>query len=284
MRMLNDDEAYHVVSRVAFRKFVFDDEGKRKFIDVLRRQAAFSGVELLSFCVMSNHFHLLIRFRSQVLPESDAELIARYRRLYPRNEWISERTLSPDRLESILNEGGSEAVIARKRLCARMGSLAIFMKELKQRFTIWYNKNHDNVGTLWESTFRSQLIENSAKVLRMVAAYIELNPVRAGIVEHAEDYRWSSLGRAKMGDPQFKQILRTLWGIVDETFGFLNADQDWKVHRDLRLIRAGCLGSAEFVRRLCEKLLPHRKNKFRPVPWSGDTDVEMFTLRKIKRP
>ena len=60
MRFLEKSSGYHVVSRAAFRRFLFDDEGKRKFVDLMRRQAAFCGAEISAFCVMSNHFHLLV--------------------------------------------------------------------------------------------------------------------------------------------------------------------------------------------------------------------------------
>ena len=78
----------------------------------------------------------------------------------------------------------------RKQLIARMGDVSQYMKELKQRFSIWYNKTHDRYGTLWAERFKSVLVENQIGALIMVAAYIDLNPVRAGMVEDPKDYRF----------------------------------------------------------------------------------------------
>ena len=58
-RVVIPNRCYHLVSRVAHRAFFFNDDEKRRFTDFLMRVASFSGVRLLGWCVMSNHFHLL---------------------------------------------------------------------------------------------------------------------------------------------------------------------------------------------------------------------------------
>jgi len=74
------------------------------------------------------------------------------------------------------------------------------MKTLKQKFTLWFNREHDRVGTLWESRFRSVVVEGSWKALLSVAAYIDLNAVRAGLVEDPKDYRWCGYSEAVAGE------------------------------------------------------------------------------------
>lgn len=71
----------------------------------------------------------------------------------------------------------------------RICSLTHFMKELKERFSRWFSKRHDRRGTLWQDRNRSVLVENG-EALRTMAAYIDLNPVRAGLVNDPKDYRW----------------------------------------------------------------------------------------------
>ncbi|MCC5808453.1 MAG: hypothetical protein JJU00_19155, partial [Opitutales bacterium] len=56
------------------------------------------------------------------------------------------------------------------------------------------------VGTLWAERYKSCVVQDSAAVLRVVGAYIELNPVRAGLAERAEAYRWSGWGAATGGE------------------------------------------------------------------------------------
>jgi putative transposase len=65
------------------------------------------------------------------------------------------------------------------------------MKELGQRYVQYFNAKHERTGTLWEGRFRSCIAESAAYVLACYR-YIELNPVRAGIVDHPGAYLWSS--------------------------------------------------------------------------------------------
>ena len=65
-RVVIPNRCYHLVSRVAHRAFFFNDDEKRRFTDFLMRVASFSGVRLLGWCVMSNHFHLFV-----YLPEEE---------------------------------------------------------------------------------------------------------------------------------------------------------------------------------------------------------------------
>jgi hypothetical protein len=79
-----------------------------------------------------------------------------------------------------------------------MHDLSEFMKTLLQRFTRWFNRTHQRSGTLWEERFKSVIVE-SGVAARTMAAYIDLNPVRAGMVKDPAEYRWSSYGEALGG-------------------------------------------------------------------------------------
>ena len=95
--------------------------------------------------------------------------------------------------------GMDEAVAAiHKRFTYRMQDLAEFMKGLLQRFTQWFNRAHSRSGTLWEDRFKSVIVEDGVAA-RTISAYIDLNPVRAGMVQDPADYRWSSYGEAVGG-------------------------------------------------------------------------------------
>jgi hypothetical protein len=85
-----------------------------------------------------------------------------------------------------------------QRFTYRMHDLGQFMKGLLQRFSQWFNGQHHRTGTLWEQRFKSVIVE-SGTAARTIAAYIDLNPVRAGMVSDPADYRWSSYGEAVGG-------------------------------------------------------------------------------------
>ena len=193
LKVKGQSAVYHCVTRVVGGAMLLDNRAK----EVLRKQmwymARFCGVEILTYCIMTNHFHVLVR-----VPEKqevdDTELLARFSELYGRQKGRVET------LDGILKKGGEQAQAERERLLARMGDISLYMKELKQRFSIWYNRTHQRFGTLWAERFKSVLIEDTASCLGAVAAYIDLNPVRAGLVEDPKDYRYCSYSEAVAGN------------------------------------------------------------------------------------
>ena len=100
-------------------------------------------------------------------------------------------------LIALIDEGAEQ--FKAKKYLYRMWDLSQFMKVLKQRFTQWFNKRHGRRGTLWEDRFKSVLVEDGYTA-RVMSAYIDLNPLRAGIVNDPARYRWSSYGAAVAGD------------------------------------------------------------------------------------
>jgi REP element-mobilizing transposase RayT len=171
---------------------------------MIRQVADFSGVEILSFCVMNNHFHVLVSV-PVIGSVSDEELIRRYRVLYPKPTKF--QTASIDVIAKELRRNGKDAETIRSRLLARMGDVSAFMKTLKQRFSTWFNKSHERYGPLWADRFKSILVEGQGNVLQTMAAYIDLNPVRAGLVKDPKDYRFCSYAEAVAG---LKDALRGL--------------------------------------------------------------------------
>jgi hypothetical protein len=99
----------------------------------------------------------------------------------------------------------------RQRQVARMFSLSEFVKCLKFRFTRWYNRKNGRKGVLWESRFTSVMVEEE-RALRTMAAYIDLNPVRAGMVADPADYRWSGYAEAMAGKARARRGLVRIIG------------------------------------------------------------------------
>ena len=123
---------------------------------------------------MGNHFHLLVR----MYPEAaftDAEVRTRFQRYYHSDR---NRKLTDGQIPT---------------LRAKWASLSDYVKEIKQDFSRWYNKRHGRKGFFWGERFKSVLVENGDTLINCLLAYIDLNPVRAGLVEQPEDYRWCSL-------------------------------------------------------------------------------------------
>ncbi|MCC5838535.1 MAG: hypothetical protein JJT96_00310 [Opitutales bacterium] len=176
-----------------------DEEAMEAMRYIMRSQAAFAGMEVLTYCFMANHFHIFVRLDPKETEHlDDAGLVARFRALYGGTRCAS-LGLDADDLEVILKNDGESAEGIRRRLKARMGDVSVFMREVKTRFTLWYNGERGTVGTFWAERFRSVIVEADTEAQRMVAAYIDLNPVRAGLVEDAGDYGFSGFGEACAG-------------------------------------------------------------------------------------
>jgi len=199
---------YHAMSRVVGGQLLLGDREKEVLRKMLWQVADFSGVEILTYCIMSNHFHVLIR-----VPEktrlSDAELLRRFRVLYPKP--TKYQTAEFARLEHSLLTGDADAEAIRDKLLARMSDLSEFMKTLKQRFSVWYNRNHNRYGTLWMDRFKSVLVEGEGNPLQTMAAYIDLNSVRAGLVEDPKDYRFCGYAEAVAGVALARNGLLAVW-------------------------------------------------------------------------
>ncbi len=192
------DRGYiHCVSRAVNREYLFGEREKRKFVSLMRLYERVCCVRVVTYCVLSNHFHILLEVpkRPEQLP--DAEWLMRHvhscygaQRGYVLRSEIAQ-----------LREMGGEAMIQGivDGYFKRMWDVSEFMKTLKQRFTQWYNKVHKRTGTIWESRFSSVLVEGNSPALLATAAYIDLNPVRAGLVDDPADYAWCGYGEAVAG-------------------------------------------------------------------------------------
>jgi putative transposase len=189
---------YHVVTRTAGQEILFGDGEKELFRKILFTQLKFSGLRCLAWCFMGNHFHLLLK-----VPDKDAALqgwteedfLGRLGVL--ENEYSTRMQLNQARMFADNGHADGVAEIV-ERVRNRLFDLSMFMKELKLKMTAAYNSRRERKGTLWEGRFKSTLVEGN-EALRTVAAYIDLNPVRAGLATNPENYRWCSYAAAVAG-------------------------------------------------------------------------------------
>ena len=173
-RMVINDETtvYHVMSRTALDGFPLGDIEKDFMLGLIKRYSALYFVEILGFCLMGNHFHILIK----TLPEykfSDQDIKNRYVAFYG-----DDRVFTDGMIPS---------------LRAKLSSLSEFVREIKVGFARYYNKRHNRRGYFWGDRFKSVIVDKGETLVNCLA-YIDLNPLRAGIVNRPEDYRWNSLG------------------------------------------------------------------------------------------
>ena len=192
---------YHCITRVVERRLAFGDGEKEKFRTFMRMQENFSGCRVLGYCLMGNHIHLLLEVPPmKVGGLTDEELLGRLKAIYSEAVVAEVAKELGDARQKVRDGLAGEVVVTRihERFTYRMHDLGEFMKTLLQRMTRWFNARHKRTGTLWEGRFKSVLVEDGIAAQTM-AAYIDLNPVRAGMVADPAEYRWSSYGEAMGG-------------------------------------------------------------------------------------
>lgn len=211
--------AYHCYSRIVDRQFLLDPQERLIFRSLLRELADFCQIRLLTFCILSNHFHLLLEVPPppDPLPSAEQTLDA-LARLSGHQDIPALR----QRL-ALFRQAGDTAAEARwlASVHARRWNLSAFMKLLKQRFSAGYNRRHGRKGTLWEERFGSLLVQGRGNPLSSASTYLDLNPVRAALVDDPKDYTWSGYGEAVAGEKGARVGLRR---VVE---GMAGSDPGW---------------------------------------------------------
>lgn len=222
LRHFHANRCYHLISRVANRAFFLTEDERTRFVDRLWRVAGFSGVDVLAYCFMGNHFHILI-----YLPEpptlSDEDLLKRIKMLYDGSRFVSIRKEWDEIVEK--GDRGRKDEF-RARYLRRMYNVSEFMKTLKQNSTMSFNDRSVHSGTMWESRFRAREYNPDEKIALMgVAGYIDRNPVKAKIVSWPDKYAWCSFAAACKGDCRCIDGYRFIY-----SFGWLTWNQIREMH------------------------------------------------------
>jgi hypothetical protein len=247
---------------------------------------------------MSNHFHLVTRMYTAD-HFSDDQIRKRLEKWFPEGREISEQTIATFR--------------------ERWSSLSTFVKDIKQGFTRYYNKRHGRKGYFWGDRFKSLIVQNGLSLVNLLA-YVDLNPIRAGIVKRPEQYRWCSLGHhvqtgnkdgllcmdfgmKEWGEKDPDQIIRKYRQFVYETGAVdtgkgkpldpkivkMERKKNFEIKRfELFCYRtryfsdAGILGSKEFVREVFDQVrhLLQSKDERKFTPLAGADGV--YSMKRLQ--
>ena len=197
---------YHVISRTNNKVFLFDSpKTKDALVDALKRAAAFSGVSLEAYAIMSNHVHVVVKVTRPMGPvpnvaASSAGPVPSWTEVIPEAELLRRvGILKGEKARQELEEEWRELRKAglvekleqgQNRLRVRMNDVSEFVKTFKETFDRIYKKDHEYCGSIWSGRFYSTLVEDGEYLARC-RKYVFYNPVRAGIVTRAASYRWS---------------------------------------------------------------------------------------------
>jgi REP element-mobilizing transposase RayT len=181
---------YHCISRVVRRAFLCGidpltgynfDHRKGWIAGRLKELVDIFAVDICSYGLMSNHFHLILHTDSaRARTWSDEDVTQRYERLFPHA--VADARELP-----------AEAWAKKVRLWReRLPNLSWFMRCLNESIARRANREDNCTGHFWEGRFRSQALLDEGALLTCMA-YVDLNPVRAGLASTPEEAQFTSI-------------------------------------------------------------------------------------------
>lgn len=191
----------HVMNRVVRRCFLMGDDpvsGKnfdhrKSWIEgEIKRAAGAFAIDVIAFALMSNHLHMILRSRPDVVETwDDTEIARRWLQLCPKrkNKDGSPRPPSEAELNSIR--------LDPDKLCeirSRLSDISWWMRLICQRIAQRANAEDGERGKFWQARFHAVLLLDEAAILAC-AAYVDLNPIRAAVTETLEHSEFTSIQR-----------------------------------------------------------------------------------------
>ena len=198
----------HVMNRTVRRCFLLGDDpvsGKnfdhRKdwMEDQLEIQARHFGIDLICYALMSNHFHLILRSRPDIVATcDDAEVARRWLMLCPKRKPSKRKSPKngtkeaqpPEPTQAEINAITNDPVELTE-LRSRLSDISWWMRLLSQKIGSRANRDDKEVGKFWQSRFKGVKLLDEASILAC-AAYVDLNPIRAAIAENLEGSVYTS--------------------------------------------------------------------------------------------
>jgi REP element-mobilizing transposase RayT len=156
---------------------------QRRLIETIEHFSRIYFCEVAGFSVMGNHYHLVVKFDAERTVGRE-ELRARTRIMYPSTA------------AQLLVDAWSEEQWEHYR--TRLFDVSEYMRNLQAAFARWYNRSYQRRGRFWAERFKSVILGDRAAVLDCLL-YVELNPVRAGLVERPEEWQGSSVYLREIG-------------------------------------------------------------------------------------
>jgi REP element-mobilizing transposase RayT len=168
----------------------------------MEQLAAVFGIDVLAYAILSNHLHLVLRNRPDVVGTwSDAEVAQRWLQLFPGKR-LDEQLGQPsdNEIQALARDTKRLAVIR-----TRLSDISWFMRALAEPIARMANRQDECTGRFWEGRFKAQRITDEAGLLA-VSMYVDLNPVRAALARTAEQSQYTSAYDRIRGGLQGEQV------------------------------------------------------------------------------
>jgi REP element-mobilizing transposase RayT len=195
---LADTPYYHITSRCVRRAFLCgvdhysgqNYEHRRQWVvDRIRLLSSLFAIDICAYAVMSNHYHLALKLCPEQLNDlSDKQIMDRWCALF-KGPLLIQRYRDGEYLEPFEHTTVSDIVNVWR---SKLSSISWFMRCLNQPIARQANLEDKCTGKFWESRFNSQALKSEEALLSCMA-YVDLNPVRAGIADTPESSTHTSI-------------------------------------------------------------------------------------------
>ncbi len=189
---------YHCISRCVRRAFLcgFDktsgvnfEHRKQWILDRVKLLSSAFAIDVCAYAIMTNHFHLVLHVdREQAVQLSDDEVIDRWLLIF-KGPPVIQKYKAEEPL-STFEQVALNSFIEEWR--SRLADLSWFMRSLNERIARLANAEDNCTGRFWEGRFRSQALLDEAALLSCMA-YVDLNPIRAGMSKTLQDSEYTSI-------------------------------------------------------------------------------------------
>ncbi len=206
---------YHCVNRCVRRSFLCGDDPysgqnydhRKAWLEMrLRFLAGQFGIDVIGFAIMSNHFHLVIRSRPDVVAEwDDTEVARRWLLLCPVRKDDEGRSEEPNEAELDMIRRCPERFT---EIRSRLSDISWLMRMMAEQTARRANREDNVTGRFWEGRYKCAKICDERAMLASLA-YVDLNPIRAGIAKTPEASDYTSVQRRIESQTSGKQ--RDAW-------------------------------------------------------------------------
>ena len=194
------------VDRQTGTDYSFRKEWIRRRLEAL---ASVFGIDVLSYAIMSNHIHVILRNRPDVVAGwSDQEAALRWLKVFPGRR-LEEHLAEPTDSD-VKTLAGDKERLAEIR--GRLSDVSWMMRSLSEPIARMANRQDECTGRFWEGRFKAQRIVDEAGLLAC-AMYVDLNPVRSAMAESPDQSPHTS-GYDRMEGEKGKQIVSAAYDLV----------------------------------------------------------------------
>ncbi|MFT5756070.1 MAG: REP element-mobilizing transposase RayT [Alteromonadaceae bacterium] len=207
---LDETPYYHCICRCVRRAFLCGedkisgqnfDHRKQWLVDKIHQLSSVFSIDICAYAIMSNHYHLVLKVDKAAAEQlSDIDVVMRWKQLF-NGHILVDRWLTKSHITCAEKYKALELIQVWR---IRLYDLGWYMRCLNESIAVQANKEDNCKGRFWEGRFKSQALLDETALLACMA-YVDLNPIRAALVDTLENSDFTSIQQRLMALAKAKQ-------------------------------------------------------------------------------